>query len=124
MRALQDVTADFSSAHSEANTDFLTKTVSFRYTSGRVLLARNCDGTRPLNVDDGIVVEVTRPSGSSAPAFDHDFSGGCSGVITDAGPFDLTSMFSPGINTVKVRFRDLCAQGGSGTSRVVLVRAP
>lgn len=116
----QKVTDGFGNGHSQAGTDFFVKNLTLRYGSGPVKLARNCAGTTPLNVDDGITVEVTRPGGSTS-SFSHDFSAGCSGTITDAGPFDLTSRFAPGNNAVKVRFQDICGAAGSGTSDVFLV---
>ena len=118
--ACEQVTDDFASAHSQADSDFLVKQETIPYGAGSVTLARDCDGTDSLNVDDGIVVEVRRADGSTS-SFSHDFSNGCSGAVTDAGPFDLTSHFRPGENAVTVRFRDGCGQGGSGTSSVYLV---
>ncbi len=121
--ACEKITDSFASSHSQADSDFAVVQKTVGIGSGPVMLAGDCAGTDPISVDDGIVVEVTRPDGSTS-GFDHDFSGGCSGVITPAGPFDLTSRFVPGDNSVKVRFRDLCAQGGSSTSDVYLVYTP
>lgn len=119
----EKITDSFASSHSEPGSDFavIQKTVSVG--SGSVVLAKDCAGTEKISVDDGIIVEATRPDGSMS-AFSHDFSGGCSGSIAPAGPFDLTSLFAPGANSVKVRFRDLCGQGGSSASDVFLVYTP
>ena len=113
----------FSTDHSEAGTDFLVKDIDYRYTSGTVILANNCDGDKPLSVDDGLVVEVTRQDGTTA-GFSHDFSSGCSGSIGDAGPFGMTSLLRPGVNRIRFRFRDNCGQGGSSSLRIALVRGP
>ena len=118
--ACEQVTDDYASAHSQAGSDFLVRQEAIPYQSGPVRLARDCDGNDSLNVDDGIVVEVRRPDGSTS-SFSHDFSNACSGGVADAGPFDLTSHFAPGQNAVTVRFRDNCGQGGSGSSSVYLV---
>lgn len=73
-----------------------------------------------MSVDDEIIVEVTRPDGSTA-SFSHDFSANCGGVgIIPAGPFDITSLFATGTNLVKVRFRDKCGLAGSGASNIRL----
>jgi hemolysin type calcium-binding protein len=115
-----EVVDSFSSSHSEAGTDFHVTQITVPYTSGPVTLARDCGGTQPINVNDGIVVEFTRPDGSTS-SFSHDFSNGCSGTITSAGPFDLASNLAPGENTLKFRLRDLCGQGGSSTSDLMLI---
>ena len=36
------------------------------------------------------------------------------------GPFAIGDLFTPGQNAIKVRFRDRCAAGGSGSSDVYL----
>jgi hypothetical protein len=114
------ITDRLDSDHSEAETDFFAWEETIVYSGGPVTLARDCEGTTAMWVDDAIVVDVDRPGGSSS-SFEHDFSGGCSGGITHAGPFDLTSHFLPGPNEVSVRLRDLCGQGGSGASPVHLI---
>jgi len=110
----------------QANSTFDTKQLTFQYSSGTVRLARNCNGKSALNVDDGISVTVKRPDGTTR-SFSHDFSAtspttNCTGAIFDGGPFDITSLFLPGDNTVTVQFRDICGQGGSGSSEVFLTR--
>jgi len=116
-----DVVDSFASSHSQAGTDFFVTEITVPYTSGPVTLAKDCAGTQPINVDDGIVVESTRPDGSDGGSFSHDFSAGCSGTITAAGPFDLQNNLAPGENTLKFRLRDLCGQGGSSTSDLKLI---
>jgi hypothetical protein len=120
-RMCDEITSTFSSDHSDAGTDFLVRSLTFRHGSGRVLLASNCDGDKPISVDDGIEITITHADGSTA-SFSHDFSDGCSGAIDSLGPTDLTPRFEPGNNAVEVHFKDLCGQAGSSTSRVLLVR--
>lgn len=115
-----EVTEAFGSDHSEAGSDFLVVERQIAYAGGPVALADGCEGSEPISVDDGIVVDVTRPGGSSS-SFAHDFSNGCSGSITPAGPFDLASHFRRGQNTATFHFRDLCGAGGSGASDVFLI---
>lgn len=116
----EKVTDEFTSPHSNAGVDFRVKDLSVRYASGPVKVVRSCTGTDKVSVDDGLTVEVTRPDGSKS-SFSHDFSAGCSGVITPAGPFDITSSLNRGTNAVKVRLRDLCGQGGSSSSDIYLM---
>jgi hypothetical protein len=115
-----EVTGAFTKSGTQAGDDFLTRQVTFRYRAGVVKLSRNCGGDQAVHVDDEMFVEVTHPDGTKAN-FSHDFSSNCSGLVTDAGPFDVSSLFQPGANTVKVRFHDRCGQGDSATSRVVLI---
>ena len=110
----------------QPNSTFATRQLTFQYSSGPVRLARNCNGKTALNVDDGIIVTVRRPNGTTR-SFSHDFSRtspttNCTGAIFDGGPFDITGLFLPGNNTVTVQFRDICGQGGSGSSEVFLTR--
>ena len=120
VKGCQLITNGFAFQYRQADSDFEVRQTTIGYRSGTVKLAGNCEGTAPVSVDDGIVVEVTRPGGATN-SFSHDFSGGCGGGIAPAGPFDLTSRLGAGSNAVKVRLRDLCGQGGSGTSALYLV---
>jgi hypothetical protein len=105
---------------SNAGADFATASHTIRYGSGTIMLAGGCDGDEDFTVNDEIIVEVT-PEGGPTSTFSHDFSSDCSGGITAAGPFDLTSRFEPGENQVRVRYRDRCGQGGSSGNGTNLV---
>ena len=50
---------------------FLTKKIVLSYTGGTVTVAGNPAGTAQIDVDDGFVVTVKRPDGTSA-TFSHD----------------------------------------------------
>lgn len=120
----EKITDAFSSPHSSAGSDFLVEDLQVDYlVSGPVQIVRSCTSSAKISADDGLVVEVTRPDGSTS-SFSHDFSAGCSGAITPAGPFDIASRFGRGTNAVKVRLRDLCGQGGSGSSDIYLKYEP
>jgi hypothetical protein len=116
----EQITEEFSSPISQAGRDFRVKDLSVLYVSGTVKVARSCTDSSKPSVDDGLLVEVTRPSGEKT-SFSHDFSAGCSGTITPAEPFDITDRFVRGRNAVKVRLRDLCGQGGSSSSPLYLI---
>lgn len=60
---------------------------------------------------------MTRPDGTTA-VHDHDYSTGCSGVITHTDPDDLGMLFQPGTNQVHVQFRNTCGGNASAMAAV------
>lgn len=98
-----------------AGTVFFDETFSIKYIGGPVVVSADCRGTEPVSVDDEL-----RISRGSAPEFSHDYSNECSGLITPAGPHDITSLFTSGVNRVRVRLMELCG-GGSSNSDLRLV---
>ena len=94
---------------------FFDRTVAFDYAGGSVVLSAEPDGTGAVFVDDEILVTVTRPDQTTAN-FGHDYSNGCSGVITDSDPHDLSALFQPGANQVRVRFKNTCGANASAQS--------
>lgn len=95
-------------------TVFLNKKLSIKYIGGPVVLSEDCDGTEELFVNDELLIS------RGSAAFRHDYSNGCSGRITSAGPHDVTSLFRTGVNKVRVRLKDLCG-GGASSSDLRLV---
>lgn len=99
------VTAGFArrtaSSLGEVHTDV---TLNVNFSGGTVTLAGSDDGSGAFAVDDEVVVDVTRPDATVA-SFSHDFWS--TGSEVAAGPFDLTSLFQTGDNTVRVRGRDV-----------------
>ena len=93
---------------------FFDTTVAFTYTGGTVLLAEDEDGGGDAFVDDEIIVTVTHPDQTTA-TFDHDYSSGCAGVITHTNS-DVTALFQPGVNQVRVQFRNTCGGNASADS--------
>ena len=91
---------------------FFDKTVDFTFTGGVVRLSNEPDGTGDVFVDDEIIVTVTHPDGTTA-RLDHDYSGGCSGTITHTDPQDVTALFQPGVNHVRVQFKNTCGANAS-----------
>lgn len=94
---------------------FFDRTVDFTYTDGTVVLSQDSDGTGDIFVDDEIILSVTRPD-ATTQVFDHDYSGGCSGQITHTAPADLTALFQPGLNHVRVQFKNTCGANASAES--------
>lgn len=96
---------------------YVDRTFSFNWDgTSPVLLAGDSGGTSTLTVDDEIVVDVTHADASTA-TFTHTFSGGALDPPDPAGPFDLSAYFEAGVNTVRVRCRDV--YGGSVESTEV-----
>jgi hypothetical protein len=107
--------ASFERFSAGAGEIFFDETVDFTFTGGSVVLSQDPDGTGDVFVDDEIIVTVTHPDQTTA-MFDHDYSGGCSGVITHTGPQDVTSLFQPGVNQVRVQFKNTCGGNASAES--------
>jgi len=114
------LTDGFSSPHSQAGEDFATIQKTVRVGPGAVTLSGDCNGTDPITVNDGFKLDVTKPDGTSSSS-SHDFSNGCSGFINGSAPFDVSSQFAPGDNSVTLHLQDLCGQGGSSSTDVFLV---
>ncbi len=93
---------------------FFDTTVQFTFSGGTVLLAEDPDGTGNAFVDDEILVTVTHPDQTTA-TFDHDYSNGCSGSITHTNS-DVTAFFQPGVNQVRVQFKNTCGGNASADS--------
>lgn len=119
-RVAQQVTPGSSgSALPEHKVSFFDKTFLVDYIKGQSLsLSGKSDGSVKINVDDEIEIVVTHEDGSSS-VFKHDFSGGCTGLVPN-GPFDLSSSFEPGENSVRVLMRDKCG-GTIGSWEIWLV---
>jgi hypothetical protein len=98
----------------DAGEIFFDTTVEFTFTGGTVLLAEDPDGGGDAFVDDEIIVTVTRPDATTA-TFDHDYSNGCSGRITHTNS-DVTVLFQPGVNQVRVQFKNTCGGNASADS--------
>ena len=47
---------------------------------------------------------------------DHDYSTGCAGRITHTDPQDVTALFQPGVNHVRVQFKNTCGGNASAGS--------
>ncbi len=86
---------------------FFYRSMTYVNFGGSVRLAATSFSSEQPWVDDVISITITQPNGSQRE-FTYDFSRGCSGGIHPAGPFDLTSLFGFGVNTIYVEFRDLC----------------
>ena len=89
-------------------TQFYTKTTSnVVIPEGKtIMLAANPDGTGKVYVDDGVFITV-----GGKTVYEHDYSGGCSGVVTPTDPVDVTSNFQPYVGqtiTIVTTYKDLC----------------
>jgi hypothetical protein len=98
---------------------FFMATYQVVYGSGPVMISGSPPPNQSFYVDDQIVMTVTRPDTTTA-TFDQRFEGGnCSG-IRFLGPFDVTSLFQPGTNQVRVELRDTCGGVESTSSAIWL----
>src|SRR6266496_1319010 len=88
---------------------FFDQTFPVDYSSGSAILSSSPDGQAGGVVDDVLLVSVTHPDGTINDV-SYDYSNGCSGLAVRP-PRDITSLFAPGKNQLRVRFQDQC--GGS-----------
>jgi hypothetical protein len=94
---------------------FFDKTVDVTFTGGTLLLSDEPDGTGSVFVDDELIMTVTRPDLTTV-TLDHDYSTGCAGRITHTDPQDVTALFQPGVNHVRVQFKNTCGGNASAGS--------
>lgn len=77
---------------------------SFTYNGGTVWLSGQSDGNGNIYTDDKIDIEVTRPDGTKVN-FSKNYGNGTS--IVSTSPQNVTSLFQPGNNNVKVTMTDI-----------------
>jgi hypothetical protein len=100
---------------------FLRRSFTINYTGGSVTLAGDPTGVGQFAVDDAIRITVIRPDKTKSTYY-HDFSDypTCGGrPIVWIDPVDLSSRLKPGVNTIKLAFKDTCG-GLEGTEETWL----
>jgi hypothetical protein len=97
---------------------FFQTTFTLAYVKGKVRLAGTAAGSGTTLVEDGIIVRVRRPDGTTV-LFSHNYEKNACGVALASHPMDLTGMFKPGANTVTVQLQDLCGDTESSTALFV-----
>ena len=75
------------------------------YGGGIVILSEAASGTAPLVVDDILTIKVLHEN-SGSDTFQYDFSANSPSGPREAGPFDLTAFFHPGLNMLYVTIYD------------------
>lgn len=87
---------------------FLTKEFDINYNKGPVILSWSPDGTMAgwIIVDDGLTIAVTQPNGTEG-VFKKEYHLNCS-IRHQGVPEDISSLFSKGVNRVKVTLYDIC----------------
>jgi hypothetical protein len=94
---------------------------TFDYQGGVVLLAGSEDGSLPFGLDDALRLTILQPDGTLGTFYYEMYDPDCAGgMVCDAGPFDLTEYFSPGLNFIKLEIIDLYP-GSWGASELFLV---
>jgi hypothetical protein len=88
------------------------------YTDGNVMLSGDMSSSDPFWVDDYLVIEVTRPDGTVA-RWERNFTPDCY-KDQAATPEDLTELFQPGLNTVRVTIFDVCGGFVGPLSPIIL----
>ena len=87
---------------------FLTTDLNLNYQTGdNIWLSSQADGTGSTIVDDAIEIIVTRPNGTTA-RFNHSYPTYCGDLVRYFPPYNLTNLFLPGQNQVRVRLYDIC----------------
>jgi hypothetical protein len=84
---------------------FATFNVTFDYEGGKVLWAGSQDGTATTEVDDIANISVSGSNGTHSTSFTYGTFNPCEGVFSKS-PQDITSLFSPGSNSVTVTLQD------------------
>jgi hypothetical protein len=84
---------------------FATLNVKFDYQGGKVVWAGSQDGTASTKVDDIANIMVSGSKGTRSASFTYGTENPCHGVFP-LGPQDITSLFSPGANSVTVTLQD------------------
>ena len=103
---------------------FLIVDLSIDYQSGQMIFSGNPDGTGSTGVDDAAMVWVVeRPDGTSA-SVTFRYDNGCR-FISHKPPQDVTYLFKPGLNQVRVKLYDICGVNiGSSSLYLVNTNAP
>lgn len=106
------------------NAVFYTTEFKVNYQSGRIIFSSNPDGTGNTQVDDVINMTILRPNGTIT-SFSHYYPSGFCFSLNYLIPYDLTNLFLPGENTVKVQLQDACGFfAGSSPLYLVNTNAP
>lgn len=95
----------------ETGAIFFDVSFGVSYLDGPVLLAAQSDGQGAVWTDDEIIVTVTRPDETTA-TFSYDYSTACARTQPTA-PQDVSHLFRPGSNLVRVQLRDRCGVSAS-----------
>ncbi|MEZ4829083.1 MAG: TcdA/TcdB pore-forming domain-containing protein [Bacteroidia bacterium] len=98
---------------------FYTNEVLFEYLDGKVWLCSNIDGSGQIYVDDKIRLTISNPDGTQKE-YSFDYSYGNCGRIIPGPPIDISGLFRPGINKVKIELIDLY-YNSQGSSEFYLV---
>ncbi|WP_432939446.1 DUF6531 domain-containing protein [Kribbella sp. CA-253562] len=98
----------------------LDKTLTINQNATETLaISRSATGYGAVRVDDVLTVEVTHADGSKISKT-LDFSDGCVGWVTPAGPLHLSGVLEPGDNTVRFVLRDGCGAFASADPMYVV----
>lgn len=100
-------------------TVILDRTFTINQASDALAIARATSGLGAVRVDDVLTVYVTHQDGSTQTRT-RDFSNGCEGWVTPAGPLHLSGILEPGNNTVRFVLRDGCGAYASADPMYVV----
>lgn len=98
---------------------YFTTQYKLNYQSGKIFLSLNPDGTGNTMVDDSIEIVVTNPDGK-IKSFNYSYPSMNCSSLNSLAPADITDIFAPGENSVKVVLRDICG-GGASSNPLYLV---
>jgi len=97
---------------------YYSNQVQITYQSGQVILSGDPPPINLFAVDDGMILTVTRPDGTTA-SWSHVFEVGCY-TINPLAPVDITNLFQPGVNLVSVSLYDICGFS-EGTANAIFL---
>jgi hypothetical protein len=97
---------------------FFSRELDFPYKGGQVIISGEPQVTGQFWVDDKIVIYVTNPDGSTK-SWDKIFNVNCFDNRT-APAQDITELFKPGVNKIKVEMWDVCGANVGTLNKVLL----
>jgi len=101
---------------------FFKREMEIHYAKGPVILSGALSPAAPFSVDDAIMVTVTRSDGTES-RWTHVFNADCyPNSFVDAQ--DLTWMFRPGVNTLRVELADVCGTTWGTSGAILLTNGP
>ncbi len=98
---------------------FFSRELDFTYKGGQVIISGEPQVTGQFWVDDKIVLYVTNPDGTTQ-TWEKSFNANCLNENQSAPPQDITELFKPGVNKIKVELWDVCGANVGTLNQVLL----
>jgi hypothetical protein len=98
---------------------FFSREVEMTYKGGQVIISGEPQVTGQFWVDDKIVLYVTHPD-DTVQTWEKSFNEACRNQNQTAPPQDITNLFAPGVNKIKVEMWDVCGAQVGTLNQVLL----